>query len=165
MPHAPSSRTRQLYNKTKQYCPMALINCPECSGSLSNLAPTCPHCGMPQKMRANATPAALANPDQTSHTPKSAGAGEQIHSKRPEEPIDKKTRKSTSAEIFGWLFACLVFFSFSKLFPESCSTSYLPGFRGTGYHPIPIPSGSNNNQNSQDKQTLDAKTLEHLLNR
>lgn len=155
---------------------MPLINCPECSGSLSNLAATCPHCGMPQNMSANATPAALAepvcspnnhtNPSQTSHAPKSAGAGEQVQSKRPEEPTDKKTQKSTSsAEIFGWLFACLVFFSFSKLFPESCSTSYLPGFRGTGYHPLPIPMDSNKTQNSQDKQSLDARTLEHLLNR
>lgn len=26
---------------------MALISCPECSGNVSDAAPTCPHCGTP----------------------------------------------------------------------------------------------------------------------
>jgi hypothetical protein len=153
---------------------MALINCAECSGSLSSLASTCPHCGMPQKMSANARPAPLAKPvfstddhpnaNQPSHDSQATGPTEQVPSKRPEEPTDEKTPKSnTSAEIFGWLFACLVLFIFSKLFPESCSISYLPGLRGTGYHPIPIPTNSNQTKSSQDKGVLDAKTLEQIL--
>ena len=28
---------------------MSLIKCPECGGQLSSRAPTCPHCGYPQR--------------------------------------------------------------------------------------------------------------------
>jgi len=30
---------------------MALIKCPECGNSISEHAPTCPHCGIPKKSK------------------------------------------------------------------------------------------------------------------
>jgi hypothetical protein len=52
---------------------MALINCPECNGQVSDRAPVCPHCGFPLNAVAEsagaAAPAAAATATATSAAP------------------------------------------------------------------------------------------------
>lgn len=47
---------------------MALINCPECSASISDKAPTCPKCGVPLSAENIATETTLVTTQETSKT-------------------------------------------------------------------------------------------------
>jgi hypothetical protein len=51
---------------------MALIDCPECGGQVSDRAPTCPHCGVPIAAAAGTTATASAVADTTPDQPAAA---------------------------------------------------------------------------------------------
>lgn len=58
-----------------EFTSMALIDCPECGGQVSDLAPTCPHCGVPIASSAQARGDAQPEPpSQAATAPASSAA-------------------------------------------------------------------------------------------
>ncbi|MBI3856322.1 MAG: hypothetical protein HY293_11590 [Planctomycetes bacterium] len=72
-----------------------LITCPECSGKLSSVAPTCPHCGFVQAV---AKPAAPASPPSAAPPPAPAAPAPELIL-----PSDKSVRKASRLLWSEWI--------------------------------------------------------------
>ena len=133
---------------------MALINCPECNGTVSSKASACPHCGWvvgsTSTIQVQAEPPINQNALNTADL---TGTTELITLKKDSqllkhenqsEPQQLEKKPSPFWEIAGWVLSCLVMLGFSIAFPEQCKMTYLPGMRGTGGHPIPLNPPVNN---------------------
>jgi len=71
---------------------MALIECPECGGQVSDRAPACPHCGVPiaQGVTADTNPAAAAPETDDQHSASAANVqpSHMAVAADPAEPIE-----------------------------------------------------------------------------
>lgn len=73
---------------------MALIKCPECSGKLSDRAPVCPHCGLPQGLLPAEKPAATKRRRKRLKYPNGFGTVYKLSGNRAKPWVAAKT--------FGW---------------------------------------------------------------
>ncbi len=82
---------------------MALIDCPECSAQVSEVAPACPKCGFPVATAVaagagNAAPAATLDSAPTAPTPEP----EPLPTERSAEPVTVRGRRIPIAALLFW---------------------------------------------------------------
>ena len=92
---------------------MALINCPECNGQISNYAHACPHCGFPNPANARVTAKAVIKPEESKSDKKTPK--ESVVHNSPYTPIVQMEKASFNMRLLAMGIDLLVCISIYRI--------------------------------------------------